>query len=105
MRAFKLAGVWRWALLPVLVCPLAGCASHEDQVTHEFMFVPAMPPPPPDPVLSVPAGGAVAVPSTTVVNKAPLPPPALATPVAAPAPPLPPSKAATGNVNPGGADK
>jgi hypothetical protein len=98
MRAFRLAGAMRWALLPVLIFTVVGCASHEDQVTREFMFVPSMPPPP-DPVVS----GDTPAPMlpAPAVEAAPLPPPELPTAPATPAPLVPPSKAITGNVNPG----
>lgn len=99
MRAFRHAGAWRWVLLPGLACGMVGCASHEDQVTREFMFVPSMPPSP-DPV--VPGDAVVSTPPVPAVETAPLPPPDLTVPNTPTVPLVPPSKAVTGNVNAGG---
>jgi hypothetical protein len=98
----RLAGMGRWMLVLVLAWPMIGCASHEDQVTREFMFVPSMPQPP-DPVMS--ADAKVPLPTAPIVETSPLPPPDLTAPPAPAVPLVPPSKAVTGNVNPGGKGK
>ncbi|WP_143270986.1 MULTISPECIES: hypothetical protein [unclassified Azospirillum] len=82
---------WRAVMsLPVVVLCLAGCASHEDQVNHRFMFVPSMPPPPEPAVAPVTPAAAPVAP---VVVQTPLPPPVLKPPPAPPAPLVPPTKA------------
>jgi hypothetical protein len=98
MRAFRLAGTGRWMLLPVLAWLMAGCASHEGQVTREFMFLPSMPQPPDR---GMPGEAAAPLAPAPAVETSPLPPPDLTVPTAPAVPLVPPSKAVTGNVNPG----